>query len=245
MEKLTSTVLERIKVAKSIVTITGAGISQESGIPTFRGEGGYWKTYRAEDLATPDAFRRNPSLVWEWYDYRRQICKNANPNEGHKTLVKLETLVPNFFLITQNVDNLHKRAGNLNCAEIHGNIFLARCMDCHKISPIEESHESGDHVKYCTHCKGMLRPHIVWFGESYDTSILDLCFGHLEKAELVLVIGTSGAVSMPQTMATMAKNQGAFLVEINPEPSGMTEMMDIFLQGKAGEVLPKVLPQSK
>ncbi|MCZ8343594.1 MAG: NAD-dependent deacylase [Leptospira sp.] len=241
MEKLSLAVLERIQSAKSIVTITGAGISQESGIPTFRGEGGYWKTYRAEDLATPEAFRKNPSLVWEWYDYRREICKKAIPNEGHKTLVKLEAIVPNFFLITQNVDNLHNRASSKNYAEIHGNIFFSRCTKCQRIAPIEESHNNQDHLKYCTSCNGLLRPHIVWFGESYDSNLLDLCFHHLEKAEIVLVVGTSGAVSMPQAMASHAQNHGAFLVEINPEHSSMTGMMDIFLQGKAGEILPKLI----
>lgn len=232
----------KILTCNALVVITGAGISAESGIPTFRGEGGYWKTYKAEELATPEAFQKNPKLVWEWYDYRRNICQNATPNLGHTSLAQIESMASNFHLITQNVDNLHRRAGNKNISEIHGNIFWARCLNCKNVLPLDDRTKTQQGLKFCQICQGPLRPHIVWFGESYDTGLIHLCFESVKKADILLVIGTSGAVTMPEALALEAKKNKALLIEINPEVTTLTNLMDFSLQGRAGEVLPKLVP---
>jgi len=232
--------LSRMKQAKKITAITGAGISSESGIPTFRGEGGLWKNYRAEDLATPQAFAKDPDLVWEWYDWRRKICAEAQPNQGHITLAKWETIVPGFTLITQNVDGLHPRAGSKNLLQIHGNIFKARCLNCGNLSEIDP--EKPREVS-CSLCFSKLRPHILWFGESYDQDLIASCFETVSSSDLILIVGTSANVSVPANMAKEGIRNGAFSIEINPERTSLSELVDYSLQGKSGEILPKLLDE--
>ncbi|MCX7999371.1 MAG: NAD-dependent protein deacylase, partial [Leptospiraceae bacterium] len=158
--------LDKIRNSNKVAVITGAGVSAESGIPTFRGAGGYWRNYKAEELATPEAFAKNPKLVWEWYDMRRKVCLNAQPNPAHNVIAEMESFYPEFYLITQNVDGLHRRAGSKKLVQIHGDIFTVRCTSCTYIGenyevPLQEIPPK------CPNCNSLLRPHIVWFGETY------------------------------------------------------------------------------
>ena len=224
--------------ASSLAVITGAGISAESGIPTFRGEGGLWRNFRAEDLATPEAFRRDPKLVWEWYDWRRQICARALPNAAHQALVLLESRMPSFLLITQNVDGLHERSGSKRILEIHGNIWRARCTACKTKFEISETPLSSSPV-LCPNCGSLARPHIVWFGESYDESLIQEAVSFLRQCDVLLVIGTSGMVSMPGFLTEQAFR--ARRIELNPERSGITPLVQVSIRAKAAEAMPLLL----
>ncbi|EMM99008.1 SIR2 family NAD-dependent protein deacylase [Leptospira noguchii] len=223
---------------QKISAISGAGISAESGIPTFRGSEGLWNNFRAEDLATPQAFSKNPKLVWEWYLWRRNIIESKRPNPGHEAFVILEKSHPDFSLITQNVDGLHSQAGSKKLTEIHGNIFINRCTSCGQESKEKISENTTPLPPQCKNCNSFLRPGVVWFGESYDDRKLNTSILRMEGTDLLLILGTSGSVSMPVYLAQIAKDSGAFLVEINPERSSFSSSVDLFLQGKTGEVLP-------
>ncbi|HMV43001.1 MAG TPA: NAD-dependent deacylase [Leptospiraceae bacterium] len=229
-------IIKKIKTAKVVSVLTGAGISAESGIPTFRGAGGYWKNYKAEELATPEAFARDPKLVWEWYAMRMKICAEAKPNAGHEIVAKMETYFPEFLLITQNVDGLHKRAGNNKIAEIHGNIFTARCTACKKQFALNEI--PSKFPVHCSFCKNLARPHIVWFGESYDSKLLQKVISFLERTDLILIIGTSGQVSVPIQLAMQAIDNGAYSIEINPENSTISNRADLHFSNPSGQILP-------
>ncbi|MCB1143584.1 MAG: NAD-dependent deacylase [Leptospiraceae bacterium] len=230
---------EILKNSKNVAVLTGAGISAESGIPTFRGEGGYWRNYRSEDLATPEAFSRDPQLVWSWYEMRRGVCLNAQPNPGHKIIAEMENYYPEFLVITQNVDGLHARAGNKKLLQIHGDIFTSRCTDCMTIEHFDE-HPLSTNPPLCPSCGGLLRPHIVWFGEAYFPGMIDKCLNFLKSVDTICIIGTSGQVSVPVQLAEYAISQGAKSIEINPSTSTLTELVDIALQAPAGEILPKI-----
>ena len=228
-----------LRAAKRVVALTGAGISAESGVPTFRGENGLWRRFRAEDLATPEAFARDPKLVWEWYDWRRGIISGVTPNPGHRTLASWEKRLPAFALITQNVDGLHGRAGSACLHELHGNIWKVRCTKDETISenrsvPLEEI------PPHCPDCGAVLRPHIVWFGESLDADVLGAAFDLSATCDAMLVIGTSALVHPAAALPFRAAANGAKLIEINPAPTPLTGEADISLQGKAGEVLPEI-----
>lgn len=221
------------------VVITGAGISAESGIPTFRGEGGLWRNYRAEDLATPAAFQKNPLLVWEWYEMRREICRRAEPNPAHQTLVEMERFFRekgSFFLVTQNVDGLHRRAGSENMVELHGSIWRVRCTRC----GLESECMHLTSLPPRCQCGGLLRPAVLWFGESYDAFILETVRSKLMKASVCLVIGSSGQVTLPVALAQEAKRFGAIVVEVNLEQSEFSRVADFRFYGKAGTILPQV-----
>lgn len=234
-----ATVINKLKTAKKVSVLTGAGISQESGIPTFRGVGGYWKEYRAEELATPEAFYRDPSLVWSWYDMRRQVCKKAEPNAAHEVVAQLETYFSDFLLITQNVDGLHRRAGNQKIIEIHGNIFHALCTYCSWRGELQQTPLSKIPPE-CPKCNKIIRPDIVWFGETYDEEKLQSCFQFLENTDLIIIIGTSGQVSVPVRLAQYGMQNGAFSIEINPEPSTISDSVDCYIQSMAGTSLPEL-----
>jgi NAD-dependent deacetylase len=239
MDFFSKELLQIVKHAKKVAVLTGAGISAESGIPTFRGNDGYWKNYRAEDLATPEAFRKDPKLVWEWYEMRRGVCANAKPNPAHETIVSMEDYYENFFLITQNVDGLHRRAGNTKIVAIHGDIFTSRCTKCGDISELLEI-PLTELPPTCKNCKSLLRPNIVWFGESYFPGVLEGCYSYLSNCDLIFIIGTSGQVSAPMQLALYAIQNGAISIEINPEESTITSKVRFYLKGKAGEILPKM-----
>ncbi len=236
-------VKRRIAAARHVTVLTGAGISADSGIPTFRGEDGLWRDFRAEDLATPEAFARDPKLVWEWYDWRRGIIASKSPNPGHRALAGLEKKVPGFTLITQNVDGFHALAGSRDPIELHGNIWKVRCTRCGEVSinrdvpiPIPPHCETGEPA-----CGGLLRPHIVWFGEALFESDIQASMGALQACDLMLVVGTSGVVWPAASFAPVARSAGAYVVEVNPNPSALSDQVDQVLQGRASEVLPRLL----
>ena len=246
MDKI-SEIRNQIASARSITVLTGAGISADSGIPTFRGEAGLWRNFKAEDLATPEAFATNPRLVWEWYNWRRSIINSKIPNAGHHALVEMEKHCNDFTLITQNVDGFHALAGSRNIVELHGNIWKVRCTQCGKISgnrdiPIQI-------LPYCQKstgsapggCGGLLRPHIVWFGEALDTTDIQKSIAALQSCHLMLVIGTSGVVWPAASFAEVAKSSGAYVVEVNLNPSARSNLVDEVLLGRGSAILPRLL----
>ncbi len=229
----------RLKQARRIAVLTGAGVSAESGVPTFRGADGVWKQYNAMDLATPGAFAADPRLVWEFYHWRRELIAKVRPNPAHYALARLEQSVSGFKLITQNVDGLHKRAGSVNMLEIHGSLWRVRCMECGKESenltvPLPE-------LPSCDSCGGLLRPAVVWFGEALDPDILDRSIQAARGCEVMLVVGTSAVVQPAASLAMLAKESGAFVAEINLEPTVQSGGMGAVLTGKAGELLPRLV----
>ncbi len=232
--------ISKLKSAKRIAVFTGAGISAESGVPTFRGDEGLWKKFKPEELANFDAFIKNPELVWEWYKYRKHIIAKINPNPGHYALAKMENIFECFTVITQNVDNLHKRAGSKNIFELHGNIERNYCIDCMKSVPDEVIY-SLKNVPRCDGCGGLIRPDVVWFGEYLPSDQWDGSEKAALSADVFFSIGTSGIVYPAAMLPQMAQRNGAFLVEINPEPTPLTDITDEFLVGKSGKILPELL----
>ena len=224
-----------------IGVLTGAGVSAESGVPTFRGEDGLWKSYRAEELATPGAFARDPALVWEWYDWRRQVCAGTEPNPAHEAIAGLDRALSRFLLVTQNVDGLHARAGSKRIVELHGNIFRARCTRCGAMKddlsvPLEE-------IPPRCECGALLRPDIVWFGEGLQETALQQAFEVCRSCDLMLVVGTSAVVQPAASMPLLAKQAGAGIIEINPDATPITPLVDLHLEGKAAEILPALADQ--
>lgn len=231
-------IIDRIKSAKRVAVLTGAGISAESGIPTFRGAGGYWKNYRAEELATPEAFERDPKLVWEWYSMRMRVCLDAKPNPGHDIVARMESYFPEFLLLTQNVDGLHGRAGNNKLIEIHGNIFTARCTVCQSLFKLKEAPKQIPVL--CEFCGKLARPHIVWFGETYDLKLLQKAREFLINSDLIFIIGTSGQVGVPVQLASDAIANGAYSIEINPNESTISSLVETYFAKPSGEILPEI-----
>jgi NAD-dependent deacetylase len=225
--------------AKRIAVLTGAGISAESGIPTFRGAGGLWKHFRAEDLATPEAFRRDPRLCWEWYDWRRSIIAGLKPNAGHYALVELERRGGAFTLITQNVDGLHTAAGSKSMLEVHGSIWKLRCTEC----PKEWSDRSVPLalLPRCAECGGLARPGVVWFGENLDPAIWAAAERAVSGCDVLLVVGTSALVYPAAGLAPLARSRHSKIVEVNLEPTPVSEFVDIAFTGPAGEILPQLV----
>jgi NAD-dependent deacetylase len=225
-----------LKGARRVAVLTGAGISAESGVPTFRGPEGLWRKFRAEDLATPEAFARDPILVWEWYDWRRRIIAKVAPNPGHVVLARWETRFPDFMLITQNVDGLHTLAGSRRLLELHGNIWQTRCPDDGRIVENRDVPLSPIPPR-CSSCGGLLRPHIVWFGEELDQDILRRAFSASAQAEVMLAVGTSALVHPAASLPLAAAESGATIIEINPDPTPLTSQAHIPLRGKASDIL--------
>lgn len=230
-----------LKEVKTLFVLTGAGISAESGIPTFRGVDGLWKNYSAADLATPQAFRKDPKMVWEWYHWRQGIISKAEPNPAHYALVALEKKMARFLLLTQNVDNLHPRAGSENVLELHGNIFRTRCLACGEIADYQKPAEtSSNALPKCT-CGGLLRPDVVWFGEAIPQDIWQNSLDFLSQADAALICGTSGIVWPAAAIPEIAQHSNTKIIEINLEPTPVSSIVDVSIQGKAGEVLPKIV----
>ncbi len=229
-------ILRRRRRETKIAVLTGAGISAESGIPTFRGEDGLWKRYRPEELATPEAFARNPALVWEWYDWRRQIIARSQPNPAHRTLAEMEEFFPRFTLITQNVDGLHQAAGSRRVLELHGNIWRVRCV---KEGIVTENREVPlREIPPRCRCGSLLRPDVVWFGEPLPRDILEEAFAAAEDCEIMLVIGTSALVQPAASIPLVALRCGAAIVEINPHETPLSPYATEILRERAGKALP-------
>jgi NAD-dependent deacetylase len=239
MEKDINELKKIITNSNRITVLTGAGISAESGVPTFRGAGGIWQNYQVTDVATPQAFARNPELVWEFYNWRRKLVSKVTFNPGHKALADLEKHVSDFTLITQNVDGLHRKAGSRRLLEIHGNLWEVRCTRCGRLT-MNKSKDMGKLPK-CTECGGLLRPNVVWFGESLDPDILNKSVEAARNCELMLIIGTSGVVQPAASLALQAKAAGAVVAEINIERTPQSGQMDFILTGKSGEILPMLV----
>ncbi len=225
-----------------ITILSGAGISKESGIPTFRGEDGLWKGYDATELATPDAFSRDPEKVLEWYVWRRKMVADCKPNPAHLSIAKIEEAGYDVAVITQNIDNLHFRAGSRNIVELHGNIFKLRCSaGCPGIIRISEDTAPEDVPRECSVCGNLIRPHIVWFGEFLDPSDIAATQRRLSETTLLFIVGTSGVVQPAASFGYIAKEAGAYVVEVNIEHTPLSHMADITLIGSAAEILPALL----
>lgn len=208
-------------------------------MPTFRGDNGLWKKFRPEELANFDAFIRNPELVWEWYQYRKKLILDVKPNPGHFALAELEKQVPQFTLITQNVDGLHQLAGSKNIVELHGNILRNRCIECNKIYTEMFSTEQKE-VPRCQ-CGGLIRPDVVWFGEMLPAQAVEKASRAAETCDLFFSVGTSALVYPAAALPEMAKRQGSFVVEINPEPTPVSGIADVVIHEKSGVILPMIL----
>ncbi|HLK69686.1 MAG TPA: NAD-dependent deacylase [Bryobacteraceae bacterium] len=230
---------EWVAQATAVAVLTGAGISAESGVPTFRGAGGLWKEHKAEDLATAEAFARDPRLVWEWYNWRRELIAKATPNPGHKALVQLEIRKPRFTLITQNVDGLHDMAGSGKILKLHGDIWRMRCTACGANFP----NRRVPLPKIPPHCAcgGLARPGVVWFGEPLPDGMIKEAEHAAAAAQVFLVVGTSAVVHPAASLIPYAKQAGAKVIEINVEPTQATKTVDLSLMGPSGEMLPKLL----
>jgi NAD-dependent deacetylase len=240
---------ELLASATEVVVLTGAGISAESGVPTFRGGGGLWKSFRPEQLATPEAFARDPRLVWEWYTWRRRLIAECRPNEAHRALAWFALERPGVRIVTQNVDGLHavaarEVAGSGDAApalplELHGSILRSRCTRCgHR----EESPAmSATHLPSCEACGGPLRPDVVWFGEALDADVLGEAMTRAESADVCLVIGTSAVVQPAAGLASLTEASGGRVIEVNPERTPLTDSAHVSIRGTAVETVPELL----
>ncbi len=232
--------ISHLRTAESVAVLTGAGVSAESGIPTFRdAQTGLWARYDPHELATPEAFRRNPRLVWEWYAYRRGLVAAAAPNPAHLALAALERRTPDFTLITQNVDGLHRRAGSQNVVELHGNITRTKCFDEDVV--VERWPATGDVPPCCPSCGGPLRPDVVWFGETLPAAAWNAATAAARRCQVFLCVGTSGVVQPAADLPFLARRSGAYVAEINLAPGALHDQLDAQLYGPAGEILPRIL----
>ena len=238
--ELPGDLIEALRTAERVVVLTGAGISAESGVPTFRdAQTGIWRQYDPRELATPQAFARNPRLVWEWYEWRRQLIEKAKPNAGHYALVDLEQHTPEFLLVTQNIDGFHWAAGSRDMVELHGNIARTKCYDEGIL--VDRWEDIGEVPPHCPHCGGYLRPDVVWFGEGIPAHALDRALEASLSCDLFVCVGTSAVVAPAASLPLIAKRHGARVAEINREQTAVTMMVDWSIRGKAGEILPDLV----
>ncbi len=223
--------------ARRLVVFTGAGVSAESGVPTFRGPQGIWRTFRAEDLATREAFERDPQFVWEWYVWRQQRIAACEPNAGHLAIRRMEENWPSVILITQNIDGLHQRAGSRCVLELHGQIWKARCV---REDTVQDFPAAAILPPHCA-CGSLLRPHVVWFGEALDRNVVGLAGEATRCCDVFLSVGTSARVSPANQLIMLAVHNGATVIEINPEPTPVSLLVKFSLRGPAGELLPQLV----
>jgi len=237
-------VREKLAEAQRVAVITGAGVSAESGVPTFRGKEGLWRNFNPMELATPEAFERDAKLVWEWYDWRRGLLAKCKPNPAHEALAKLEEVTPHYLLITQNVDGLHTLAGSRAVIELHGSIWRLRCTR-ESYREWEDRTTPLDPLPPQCECGALARPAVVWFGEYLDRVNFERieAFFSAGAPDVVLVAGTSALFPYIQNWAFHATQTGGMLVEINPEPTPVTDIAHVTLMGKAGEILPKLIQE--
>jgi len=232
-----------LRNARHVCVLTGAGVSAESGVPTFRdAQQGLWARYDPLQLATPEAFEENPSLIWDWYRWRRELVARAEPNAGHRALARLAALVPRFTLITQNVDGLHQRAGSDGVIEFHGNLFEDRChAEGTVVARTADERPQESEVPRCPHCGAYLRPGVVWFGEAIPESALNESFAAAADCNVFLSIGTSSLVYPAAGLADVARDNDAVIAEINPEPAMRQGSLDFSIAANAGAALPKLV----
>ena len=235
--KMFDTVAQKLKDSRKIVFVTGAGISQESGIPTFRGKDGYWRRYDPMKLASIDAFYDDPKLVWEWYEDRRKNILSVKPNEGHFAISQMEEF-KDVVVLTQNIDGLHQRSGSTNVLELHGSIIRIKCTVCDFLDNITENFES---LPPKCKCGSMLRPDVVWFGEPLPQNIWQSAIKEASICDVMIIVGTSLVVSPANTLPVYAKQNGAILIEVNPEKTVMSNDMTLSIQATSVGVLPKML----
>jgi NAD-dependent deacetylase len=238
MIEIPQSVISRCRDAKRIGVLTGAGISAESGLATFRGEDGIWTKLNPLELASMDAFLKNPSRVWEWYEHRRNIMLNVEPNEAHFTLAAMEAAYPHFSISTQNIDGLHQRAGSRTVHELHGNIARSRCSECNTF--VDDVELKKDSIPPRCRCGGIIRPDVVWFGEMLPQDALEQAHEAARSADVYFSIGTSAVVYPAAQLPYEAAHHGAFVVEINLQPTDLTPHADSSLRGKAGQILPQL-----
>jgi NAD-dependent deacetylase len=229
---------ERLRAAQRVLALTGAGVSAESGVPTFRGPEGVWRTFRSEQLATPEAFARDPKLVWEWYAWRRERVAPCAPNAAHLALAALEAAMPEFLLATQNVDGLHARAGSRRLVELHGSLWRVRCTGCAATS---DHRDAFAELPPRCGCGALLRPDVVWFGEALSPPVLERAFAAARQADVVVVAGTSSLVYPAAALPETALFSGAYVIEVNPEATPLSEKASVSLRGPAAEVLPRIV----
>ncbi len=235
--QISDKLVELLRNRAKTVVLTGAGVSAESGVPTFRGGDGLWDKFNPMELASIDGFMNNPKLVWEWYLFRRDVISKVKPNRGHETLAKMEDYLDDFILITQNVDNLHREAGSREIIELHGNIRRNKCLDCGK--PMAEIEIDPDSIPTCE-CGGKIRPDVVWFGEMLLPGAMEMSQAKTVAAELFFSIGTAAEVYPAAQLPLLARQSGAYLVEINLTPTPVTPLADEVFEGKSGEILPLI-----
>ncbi len=228
--------IQRLRAAQSVLVLTGSGISAESGLPTFRGVNGLWRTHRVEELASPEGFAHNPQLVWTWYNERNAVHRQAQPNAGHYALASFEERYRDFTLATQNVDSLHLRAGSRNVVELHGALRTVRCTGCDAREPLDARGLDLERIEHP--CGGRLRPDIVWFGEALPSGAWERAVAAADRAEVILVVGTSSVV---YPAAALAMRHDAFVAEINPEETAISNRVDCVVRGTAAESLPRIL----
>ena len=231
--------LNAVRNAKHISVLTGSGVSAASGVPTFRdAQTGLWAQYRPEELATPEAFQRDPKLVWEWYAWRRELIRQAEPNAAHRALAQMQQQVPRLTLITQNVDNLHQQAGSMDVIELHGNLARTKCFDNQHIVSTWDDEETPP---LCPQCRSLLRPDVVWFGERLPARALQLAIEAASQCDLFFSIGTSALVYPAAALPHKAERKGIPIVEINPDATPLTGAANFVLQGSAADVLPELV----
>lgn len=243
LEEDISLLVARLKKARKILFITGAGVSAESGIPTFRGKEGWWRNYNPMELASPEGFARDPKTVWEWYNYRRQIIRQAEPNPAHITIAKFEQHFPLVLVATQNVDGLHQAGGSKKLVEVHGSIWRTRCTRENLIFARDEIDTEKEIPPRCPHCGALLRPDVVWFGELLPEEPLRLIDEFISSSpaiDITFVVGTSALFSYINHWALWTKYKGAMLVEINLDTTPLSESADLTFHYPAGEILPKI-----
>jgi NAD-dependent deacetylase len=229
--------LARLRDASTVTVLTGAGISAESGVPTFRGKNGLWQNYKMEELATIQAFHKNPQLFWQFFSWRRNALQNIKPNLGHYALVDFERYFKDFVLITQNVDNLHINAGSTKIIELHGNILRDRCSKCNTLFP---AIPGGSDIPLCKKCSAQLRPDVVLFGENLNETLLRKAQHAAAECEIFFSIGTSTIVEPAASLPFLSKANGAFVVEINEEDTPLSVHSNEILRGPAGKILPQM-----
>ena len=243
MPEFSDTLVDRLVRAEHVVVLTGAGISAESGIPTFRDPGGLWEKFDPQELANVEAFLDNPELVQGWYRHRRQVVEDAEPNAGHRALADLEAHGSDVAVVTQNVDDLHHRAGSSTVIELHGNITHNYCMDCERAATpktVDAAIQEGTPAR-CPECDGLIRPDVVWFGEMLPPDAMERADAATHRADVFLSVGTSAVVYPAARLPVAAQEQDAYVAEINPDTTGVTDDVDESIRSPAGEVLPDLV----